>query len=744
VTRLLTRILGILLVRWQGTCPARTRTGPLCDCRSWTWFVENCCSTNSLTYIRCAPQGYIASRLGCRRRTASNRLAAFSVTPRNFQEARSSVWRWRSHPPTGISKGTTMNRTLAAAAAAAIGFSISSLVAPAVAGAWPGTCLPFVGCIAVPVDPRGALPAFGGLPHGLPGMHGMPGMPAIAAPPPMIAPPVVPPPDIAPPVVPVAAPPVIAPPVVAPPVIPAAAPTSPMPNMEPLEHSVEGLLNAPAPAAPAAPSSPMPNMEPLEHSVEGLLNPPAAPAPAAPPVVEAAAPPAMAAPHIEAPAPAEAAAPVAPAAPEAPQQVVVPPGAESLRPEAQQICNVTGACGQGTPAAVAPGENPGDPLATANANALGGNPANAGAPASVAAPPNPVSQDLQNLENAGGTPAPASAPAPAPGASQDLQNLENGGAPSAATPDAAPAPSAPVTDAPATDTTPLAGINPGGDAANPHSMCLAAGTCPQFAPGGADAGTLTSVPAVGPQPANSYLDTYNDTYVSGPIPANPQDIPGYMPGSVPPTPGTYKPPLGATDQPAAVPDATPAPASAPAPVSTPAVPQFNDCVSEGICAAPDAMPSMPMMPNAMPDAGPAPDAAPPAPAPDAGPPAPDNAPPPDAVPPVPDPNAPPPQDPNALPPAIPPANIPMPDSPSPDTQAIINGANGAQTDQPNAPQVAAPLGPPTGDMFDKLFPKYNDPKPEQPPIVPIIPQTGPQPNNVPYDRPGGVPLRPVT
>jgi hypothetical protein len=57
----------------------------------------------------------------------------------------------------------------------------------------------------------------------------------------------------------------------------------------------------------------------------------------------------------------------------------------------------------------------------------------------------------------------------------------------------------------------------------------------------------------------------------------------------------------------------------------------------------------------------------------------------------------------------------MPDNPSPDTQAIINGANGAQTSQPDAPQVAAGGN---GNGY-------------QPP-----------PNNVPYDKPGGVPLDP--
>ena len=92
------------------------------------------------------------------------------------------------------------NKALAAAAAAAIGFTVSSLVAPGVASAWPGTCLPFVGCVSVPVDPRGALPGFGGLPNGLPGLPGLPAAPAIAAPPPMIAPPVAPP-VVAPPVV---------------------------------------------------------------------------------------------------------------------------------------------------------------------------------------------------------------------------------------------------------------------------------------------------------------------------------------------------------------------------------------------------------------------------------------------------------------------------------------------------------------------------------------------------------------
>ena len=298
-----------------------------------------------------------------------------------------------------------MNRTFAAAAAAAIGFSLSSLVAPAVAGAWPAPCLPFIGCVNVPVDPRGALPGFGGLPNGLPGLPGMPAMPAIAAPPmiappvvapPVIAPPVVPvaapviaPPVVAPPVVPIAAPPVIAPPVVAPPVIPVAAPSSPIPNMEPLEHSVEGLLNAPAAAPPAPnigsnmqplehtvegllnapaaapPAAPAPNigsnMQPLEHTVEGLLNPAAAPAPAAPPAVEASAPPAVAAPHVEAPAPMEAAAPAAPppaapvAAPPLGPPVMEPDGInQSTQPEADQICKLTGACGQGLTPAAAP------------------------------------------------------------------------------------------------------------------------------------------------------------------------------------------------------------------------------------------------------------------------------------------------------------------------------------------------------------------------------------------------------
>ncbi len=143
-----------------------------------------------------------------------------------------------------------------------------------------------------------------------------------------------------------------------------------------------------------------------------------------------------------------------------------------------------------------------------------------------------------------------------------------------------------------------------------------------------------------------------------------------------------------TPTPAVTPAAAPAPLAAPAPVSAPAAPDANYCVDAGICAPPDAIPSMPAMPDAMPDSGPAPDAAPDP-----------NAPPPDAGPIAPDPKAAPPQDPNAppppaqgpcqngatvdsgcgpnglpLPPAIQPANIPMPDNPSPDTQAIIDGA----------------------------------------------------------------------
>lgn len=305
------------------------------------------------------------------------------------------------------------NKALAAAAAAAIGFTVSSLVAPGVAGAWPGTCLPFVGCVSVPVDPRGALPGFGGLPHGLPGM---PGMPAIAAPPPMVAPPVVPPPIMAPPVVPVAAPPivappvvappvvappivappvipaaappVVAPPVVAPPVVPAAAPSSPMPNMGPLEHSVEGLLNAPAPAAPAAPApaeTPQQLVGPLLNELHAMDTAPAATPPPANPVsglqdrlsetLNGAKPAPAPAPEAAPPAPGAApqlpdttpAVPVAapsepaPAAPLAAAPDTVGPNGfvnQSTLPEAQAISGLTGAPLTPDQAATALGGNP--------------------------------------------------------------------------------------------------------------------------------------------------------------------------------------------------------------------------------------------------------------------------------------------------------------------------------------------------------------------------------------------------
>jgi hypothetical protein len=579
------------------------------------------------------------------------------------------------------------NKALAAAAAAAIGFSVSSLVAPGIASAWPGTCLPFVGCVAIPVDPHGAIPGvFGGLPNGLPGLPAMPAMPAIAAPPPVVAPPVIPavappviappvvaPPVVAPPVIPAAAPPVIAPPVVAPPVIPAAAPVAPsMPNMTPLEHTVEGMLNAPAPAAPVAPSMPnmtplehtvegmlnapppaaptppsstMPNMSPLEHTVEGMLNPsaPTAPAPAAPasaPVPGAAPAPAPnlapgAAPAAPAPLAEAAPAPTGPLDP--PQEIVGPNGAVNMStlPQAEGICRVTGACNGLTP--------------EQTAKALGGS-AQPGAPAPAVEP------------------AAAPAPAPAPEAAQFPSPATNSGAVPAA-----PAPSS-ATGAPASGTAPtdMNYIPPGltfpigcedstafigNPACNTAQGIITPGSDSgreMIAKAEAGGGGPTTAPASAPAPSGTPLGS-----IPGLPPGGiPQNINGEQGVSADCAYAGYAAQYGdfcAATYGSGGSPATPAVTPAAAPPATPAVPVSappENCWTEGICAGPppdgtgDGIIAPPSATPLGDNTAPAPDAPPPAPAPDA-PPAPDAAPPPADAAAPPDPNAaPPPADSN--------------------------------------------------------------------------------------------------
>ena len=70
------------------------------------------------------------------------------------------------------------------------------------------------------------------------------------------------------------------------------------------------------------------------------------------------------------------------------------------------------------------------------------------------------------------------------------------------------------------------------------------------------------------------------------------------------------------------------------------------------------------------------------------------------------------------------------------------GTTGADASTPDPQQVAG-LGPPTGDQFNNLFPKYNDPAPAQVPITPVIPQDTPvQQPWEPSQYPGGPALNP--
>jgi hypothetical protein len=575
-----------------------------------------------------------------------------------------------------------MNKALAAAAAAAaIGFTVSSLVAPGVASAWPGTCLPFVGCVSVPVDPRGALPGFGGLPNGLPGM---PGMPAIAAPP-VMAPPVMAPPVMAPPVVapPVLAPPVlaapapaiiappIAPPVVAPPVeaaLPVAAPPSlPLPEAIP-PAPVAPALVAPAPpanafapavpqaAAPVVPTAPLAAPDGVTTSsgpniTPGLpLPPPIPPAPDATPLT-APAPPANAfapdgvttggpnvTPGLPLPPPIPPAPPATPlTAPAPPANAFAPDGVnQSTLPEAQAISGITGAPlpGEAPPAATPDYSgllSPFGPSNPTSPNGLAG-PVPAGTPLNVppVQPPSSVPQDLQNLENGG---APAAQPAPL---NVPVQTP-------AATPEAAPAPSASS-----------GGLNPGpdgayGDTANPYSICLGEGTCnaqggpvgtnlPAATPAPIPPSMAATDPALGtPEqqftpvlPPTASMTTLPQGWSCGGAPEGVSSIGvssaacGGVTGQIPYPPSN----AAATNIPAAVPDAAPVAAPYQPPLADVGIPDQECAAGQCVLLPPNATPQDGLFP-----------VPPPAATPDAN-----------AAPPV-DPNAAPPADPNAAPPA---------------------------------------------------------------------------------------------
>ena len=544
-----------------------------------------------------------------------------------------------------------MNKALAAAAAAAIGFTVSSLVAPGVASAWPGTCLPFVGCVSVPVDPHGALPGFGGLPNGLPGMPGMPAMPAIAAPP-VMAPPVMAPPVMAPPVVapPVLAPPVlaapapaviappIAPPVVAPPVeaaLPVAAPPSlPLPEAIP-PAPVAPALVAPAPpanafapavpeaAAPVVPTAPLPAPDGVTtggpNVTPGLPLPPPIP-PASPDAAP-----------LTAPAP-----PANAFAPDGPNQ--------STLPEAQAISGLTGAPLPGGAPPVAPPDNSAllSPFGPSNPNSPEGlaGPVPPGTPLNV---PPPV-QEPGPVVLAGPGSNPANNPLPPGAVNADGQQLPG----TTLTPPAA----APVQT---------------GDSANPYSICMGEGTCNAS---GGPVGTPAAVPGpVTPAAAPSPDATWNgQPPISSGVPgAPPANAPGFNTMAQAP-PECVNPasaaiagvcedimsnPTGPLTAPAAQP--------AVAPNQSDSANPYSICLGEGTCNA---------------SGGPVDRPAAPAPAPQAYAPNYGGLPLPPPISSFPDPNAQPfPGEP--LPDPIPPANIPMPDNPSPDTQAMINGANGA-------------------------------------------------------------------
>ena len=392
-------------------------------------------------------------------------------------------------PPTGPDKGKKMNKILAAAATAAIGFTVSSLVAPGVAGASPAPCLPYIGCVNVPIDPRGGFPGFGGLPHGLPGMPGMPAAPVIAAPPPVMAPPIAPPP-IAPPVLaapppviappPVAPPPVveaaapppvIAPPVAPPPVVEAAAPPpvaapapaeTPQQLMAPMENTLKGMEATPAPAAAPAPS-PATELSPGMQSglQDALAN--GAPAPAAPPTDNSA-----------------LLAPFGPTNPTSPEGLAPPVQGVPLPPApAVQEPAPTPLAGPGS--AEAPAATPASaPVAPAETPAM---PASAPtAPAEAA----PTGTDAYPGVVAGSAPAPTGDYCTDIGVCAPPEGATHAATP-AATPAAAPAPASGTGTGPASDPNWAPPNAPPGNYACTSSQ-IAAGVCLLPPPAGAQQG----------------------------------------------------------------------------------------------------------------------------------------------------------------------------------------------------------------------------------------------------------------
>jgi hypothetical protein len=74
--------------------------------------------------------------------------------------------------------------------------------------------------------------------------------------------------------------------------------------------------------------------------------------------------------------------------------------------------------------------------------------------------------------------------------------------------------------------------------------------------------------------------------------------------------------------------------------------------------------------------------------------------------------------------------------------AYVPGKAGPGPQAPPPDQVAG-AGPPQGNLNDSLFPPGANQGPPRPGPQPVIPQLPDQPNNVPYNRPGGTPLAPV-
>jgi hypothetical protein len=476
-----------------------------------------------------------------------------------------------------------MNKILAAAATAAIGFTVSSLVAPGVAGAWPAPCLPYIGCVNVPIDPRGGFPGFGGLPHGLPGMPGMPAAPPIAAPPPVVAPPIVPhvepPPALAaPPPAPViappapvappveaAAPPVIAPPVAPPPpVVEAAAPPVAPPVAPPIVEA----------AAPVVVPPPVQNPQQVLGSLENGVRNDLADEAAGQPVTGA--PPAS-------PAPVPVSAPAAPAPGEIVPNGMSPtsPVTQDLQPLLHRMPQVEGA----PPATPATPTGPAGPATTPGATS-------SGIPTVNPCPAlnSMVSSDISlgcnpNLggPNLGGEPAvqPASAPAPAAEAPQ-----ASAASPPAASPVAAPAP---TTGAPTT------ALSTGPESSWPEGVavdCANAAYAAQYNFFCADA-SADSTP-LGNAAYGSGPTAPAAAPAAAPAPAAPPEnvvYPGLIPTPyAPPTAGYYDPTVDAACNPAngsptCLPTNAPAtyPGVAPLPNQTPpAVPDASPAPDAGL------------------------------------------------------------------------------------------------------------------------------------------------------------------